>query len=295
MNRQRIDLPYRPPLAWRELTAFLAPRATPGIEEITPELYSRNALVGDRLVRLEARPRAGSDSLLLEVVEPSGCPLEAAQLSDLTGRARRLFDLDCDPAAIATVLGADPTLAPLVAARPGLRVPGAWSGFETAVRAILGQQVTVRGATTLCGRLVDSYGPSKSGARLFPEPRTLARARFPRVGLTGARAATIRALASACASGELCLDTGADPVATVAGLKRIRGIGDWTAQYIAMRVLRLADAFPSGDLGLLRAANVLIRPRPGSSPLLPGDLRRLAEPWRPFRAYAALHLWHSLG
>jgi 3-methyladenine DNA glycosylase/8-oxoguanine DNA glycosylase len=233
---------------------------------------------------------------------------QAAQLLPIVSRVRRLFDLDADPMAIDTQLAADPLLAPLVARRPGLRVPGAWDGFELAVRAILGQQVSVAAATTLAGRLVarfgrpleaDAGGAERAGApgrtekteggerqagrvtHLFPSPEALARGRIADIGLPRRRADAVRAFAEAVAGGDLSFDGALDPVVFRARARGVPGIGDWTAEYIALRALGDPDAFPAGDLGLLRATGLV-------------SARRLAErarAWQPWRAYAALHLW----
>src|SRR5439155_11041809 len=186
-----------------------------------------------------------------------------------------------------------PVLAPLVARRRGLRVPGAWDGFELAVRAVLGQQVTVRGATTLAGRVVRAFGTPLDQAQdglthLFPQPEALADADLAAIGLPRARAATIRALAAAVARGDLVLEASRGLEDAVARLVAIPGIGTWTAQYVAMRALGEPDAFPAGDLGLRRAlAN-------GAGPLPPGRVGAPGEALRPWRACAALHLWTGL-
>jgi AraC family transcriptional regulator of adaptative response / DNA-3-methyladenine glycosylase II len=207
----------------------------------------------------------------------------------VVSRCRRLFDLDADPQAIAAALAADEALAPLVAARPGLRVPGAYDGFELAVRAVIGQQVSVPAASTLTGRLAARHGTRLDGAAgpagplsmLFPRPADLADADLAGLGLTTARQATLRALAAACAAGRLNLDPGADPEETAARLAELPGVGPWTVAYILMRTGD-PDAFPGSDLGLRRAMQRL--------GLEPGR----ADQWRPWRAYAALHLWASL-
>jgi AraC family transcriptional regulator of adaptative response / DNA-3-methyladenine glycosylase II len=191
-----------------------------------------------------------------------------------------MLDLDADPAAVAAVLAGDPALAPLIEARPGLRVPGAWDGFELAVRAILGQQVSVRGATTLTGRLAERYGkslaePEAGLLSVFPRPEALADAQVEAIGMPAARAETIRRLARAVASDRLSLSPTAPFAETRACLLEIPGIGPWTAEYVAMRALRDPDAFPASDLWLRRA----------------GATERRAESWRPWRAYAAVHLW----
>jgi len=216
------------------------------------------------------------------------------RLLEVVGRARRLFDLDADPALIAEHLAGSPVLAPLVARRPGLRVPGAWDAFELAVRAVLGQQVTVRGATTLAGRLARAFGTSVGQAEeglthLFPRPEALAGADLASIGLPGARAATIRALAGAAARGTLVLDAARGLEDAVARLRAIPGIGAWTAHYVALRALGEPDAFPAADLGLRRALGN------GAGPLAPARVAELAEAWRPWRGYATLHLWSSLG
>ncbi len=207
-------------------------------------------------------------------------------------RVRRLFDLDADPLRIATDLGRDPDLARLVAARPGVRVPGAWDPFELAVRAVLGQQVSVKGATTLAGRLVQTFGKpvettgSQGLTHRFPRADELADADLSGIGLPRARAATVRALAGAVASGELSLE-GPGSLDAMEELRSIEGVGDWTAQYVAMRALNEPDAFPAGDLGLRRAVSHVDRIVTAAA------LARRAEAWRPWRAYAAMWLWTS--
>jgi 3-methyladenine DNA glycosylase/8-oxoguanine DNA glycosylase len=183
-------------------------------------------------------------------------------------------------------------LASLVRRRPGLRIPGVWDPFECAVRAVLGQQVSVRAATTLAGRLVEAFGrpleplPAGTGPhRLFPRPEDLASADLGSIGLTRARAATLRRLAAATATGELAFDGAEGAEELAARLVRLPGIGDWTAQYVAMRALGAPDAFPASDLGLLKAAGS------GGEKTTPARLRRRAEAWRPWRAYAAICLW----
>jgi AraC family transcriptional regulator of adaptative response / DNA-3-methyladenine glycosylase II len=207
----------------------------------------------------------------------------------ITERIRAIFDLNADWAAIVQSLKSDPDLATRVDADPGLRVPGCWNGFELAIRTILGQQVSVKGATTLAGRLVKAFGHPFSGAggvtHLFPEPAILADAKLSSIGLTTARAETIRSLARAVRDGKIIFEAVADSEAFLARLCEIPGIGNWTAQYVAMRALGEPDAFPSSDLGLLRALNMSsVR-----------ELERRAEAWRPWRAYAAMYLWKASG
>jgi 3-methyladenine DNA glycosylase/8-oxoguanine DNA glycosylase len=202
----------------------------------------------------------------------------------IVDRVRRLFDLRADPSEILAQLTRDPLLAGF---RPGLRVPGAWDGFELAVRAILGQQVSVKGATTLAGRLVRAFGEPVDGGdgltHLFPTPDTLAAADYSSIGLPAARAEAIRQLASAVARGELNFSGAVEPAHFIERFKKLPGIGEWTAQYVAMRALGDPDAFPAADLGLLRATGLTN----------PKQLEVRAERWRPWRAYAAMHLWQE--
>jgi len=272
-----VRLPYRPPLDWLALLAFLAPRATPGVEVVAGGVYRRTIAVGHARGTIAVRPDRASHLLLRVSLD------RRTSLAPVVARARRLFDLDTDPADVAGHLSRSRVLAPLVARRPGLRVPGAWDGFELAVRAVLGQQVTVRGATTLAGRLVRAFGTAVADndglTHLFPPPDALVDADVASIGLPRTRAATIRALATAVAQGVLPLDVSSGLDDAVARLTAVPGIGPWTAHYIAMRALAERDAFPAGDLGLRRAL---------------GGGRTAPRSWAPWRAYAAVHLWTSL-
>jgi AraC family transcriptional regulator of adaptative response / DNA-3-methyladenine glycosylase II len=206
---------------------------------------------------------------------------------------RRVFDLAADPDTIGAHLAQDPLLAPQVAARPGLRVPGAWDGFELAVRAIFGQQITVPAATRLLGRLVEAHGvllPEEMRGtdgltHLFPSPARLAAVDLG-LGMPRARLEAVTSLAKALVADPSIFSPGASLEAAIAKLRALPGIGEWTAQYIAMRELREPDAFPAADIGLMRAMATADGGRP-----TPSQLLSLAEPWRPWRAYAALHLW----
>jgi AraC family transcriptional regulator of adaptative response / DNA-3-methyladenine glycosylase II len=206
-------------------------------------------------------------------------------LFSIVERIRSMFDLNADWASIVKTLAGDPALSASVRAAPGIRVPGSWNGFELAVRAILGQQVTVRGATSLAGRLAAEFGKKFDGpnglTHLFPSPEALASAKLTSVGLTGARAETIRTLARAVRSGKIKFEGVVDSEEFLRRLCEIPGIGAWTAQYVAMRALGEPDAFPSSDLGLLRALSL-------SSAR---EAERRSDPWRPWRAYAAMYLW----
>jgi AraC family transcriptional regulator of adaptative response / DNA-3-methyladenine glycosylase II len=217
-------------------------------------------------------------------------------LPTVIARVRRVFDLAADPVAIGGHLSRDPVLAPLVAARPGLRVPGAWDGFELAVRAILGQQISVSAATRLAGKLVLAYGekvvdPAAAGQGLthvFPTPRQLAGGDLAAIGMPRSRRMALASLAAAVVADPLIFGPRRSLDEAVAQLRSLPGVGEWTAQYIAMRELREPDAFPAADIGLLRAMADAGGVRPS-----PADLLAHAEQWRPWRAYAALHLWAS--
>ncbi len=283
-DRLVLRLPFRPPLDWEALLGFLAPRAIPGVEAVSGGAYMRSVELGSSAGTISVRKSPGprgdrGDHLGLEIRRRG-----PADLFSLVARVRRLFDLDADPVAIEAHLGTSELLAPLVKAHPGLRAPGAWDGFELAVRAILGQQITVKGATTLAGRLVRGLGaPVETGieglTHLFPGPERLVDADLSSLGLTASRAASIRALARAVLSG-LSFEG-----EEIGGLMRLQGVGAWTAQYIAMRAGREPDAFPAGDLVLRRRAS------PSGEALTQARLEALSLAWRPFRAYAALHLW----
>ena len=288
-----LRLPFRPPLDWDALAGFFALRAIPGVEVARPERYIRSFFLEGSTGVLEVTPRPGAAYLVARLYVESPAPLIR-----IGERLRRQFDLGADPLAIAEELGRDPTLAPLVAQRPGLRVPGAWDGFEVAVRAILGQQVSVRGAATLAGRLAQAYGealdvtsPHPNGdvmpSRLFPRPEALLNLDSARIGLPRARAAAISALARAVGDGSVDLEASRDLDSTVEQLRALPGIGEWTAQYVAMRALHEPDAFPHGDLGLRRA----LGGRVGLASA--AEVWSRGEAWRPWRAYAALHLWNS--
>jgi AraC family transcriptional regulator of adaptative response / DNA-3-methyladenine glycosylase II len=285
-----LQLSYRPPYDWRALLRYLEARATPGVECVEEGRYRRSVRLGEVAGLVSIEPVPGANHLLARI------RLDApAGLIEIAARLRRILDLGADPVAIAAHLGRDRRLRTRLTANPGLRVPGTWDGFELAVRAILGQQVTVRGATTLAGRLVEAYGePLANGAadpaisHTFPRPETLAGARLARLGLPRVRAEAIRALARAVADGELALD-GGPPAAALETLRGLPGVGEWTAQYVAMRALREPDAFPASDLGLRRALGS------SSRPASPRDVAAAAEAWRPWRAYGAMLLWTQPG
>jgi AraC family transcriptional regulator of adaptative response / DNA-3-methyladenine glycosylase II len=280
----RLTLAYRPPLAWDALLGFLAGRTTAGVERVEGRAYLRTASVGPHRGWLRVEPIAGRDALSVELAMGL-----VPALPEILGRLKHLFDLSARPDMIAGHLRGDTRIAGAVERLPGLRVPGAFDGFELATRAILGQRVSVRSATTLAGRLAGRFGepietPFAGLDRLSPSAERLADAgeqALTSLGIAAPRAAAIRTIAAAAARRELDLQPGPDPDAAVARLQQFPGLGDWTAQYIAMRALRWPDAFPAADLGLLKAAGV-------SSPR---QLRDTAEAWRPWRSYAAMYLW----
>ncbi|TXL78743.1 helix-turn-helix domain-containing protein [Vineibacter terrae] len=283
-----VTLAYRPPYDWSAMLTFLAARAIPGVEVVSGDRYARTIAIGDGKGTLMVEPTANA-----RVKATVRFPHLRA-LPTIIARVRRVFDLAADPVAIGAHLAQDPTLAPLVAARPGLRVPGAWDGFELAVRAVLGQQITVAAATGLAGKLVRAHGealPSPDGAmpgltHVFPAPGTLAAADVAALGMPGARAAALRSLAAAVVADPLIFGPRRSLDEAIARLQSLAGVGEWTAQYIAMRELREPDAFPASDIGLLRAMADGAGARPS-----PAQLLARAEAWRPWRAYAALHLW----
>jgi AraC family transcriptional regulator of adaptative response / DNA-3-methyladenine glycosylase II len=281
-----LRLPFRPPMQWDALIGFLRARAVAGVESVGTA-YRRTVEVDGVVGTIDVRMASDGDCLTLAV--PAAL---ARSLPRVVERVRRIFDLSADPAQIEARLSGDPELARELARRPGLRVPGAWDGFETAVRAVVGQQVSVSGATTVLGRIARRYGgPVDSGDasldRLFPPPERLARAGLGGVGLTRARARTIRALAAAVLRGEVDFRRAASLDDIVASLVRIDGVGPWTGHYIAMRAHGDPDAFPAGDLVLRRAARRIAGVQGD------GELARRAARWRPWRAYAAMHLWMS--
>jgi AraC family transcriptional regulator of adaptative response / DNA-3-methyladenine glycosylase II len=280
-----LRLAYRPPLDWESMLEFLSGRCTAGVEQVEGGAYRRTVRLGDR---------RGWVSVTADPVRP-GLTVEAStslegERGALAARLRALFDLDADPAAVARALRRDRLLAPSVRRNPGLRVNGAFDAFEAAVRVVVGQQVSVRAATTVAGRLAAALGeavetPYAGLDRLAPTADAVAEAgedRIARIGMPGARARTLIALAAAIRSGELRLERGADPDAVRDRMLALPGVGPWTASIVAMRALGAADAFPAGDLGVLRALGVKsVR-----------DAEARAEAWRPWRAYAAMHLWN---
>ncbi|MBD8907377.1 DNA-3-methyladenine glycosylase family protein [Methylorubrum zatmanii] len=288
-DRASHVLPYRPPYDWAHLERFLADHASPGVEAVTPGRYARSFALAGRRGTLAVTPAADGLSVAVRCSDGEGVPKE------LLARLRAMFDLDADPAAIARGLARDPLIAGLVARRPGLRIPGAFDPFELAVRAILGQQVSVAAATRLAGRLVSAFGtpltPDERGGEpglthLFPAPEQLVEAEVSLVlNMPRARGRAIQGLAAAMRATPDLFDPRRDLDETVSRLKDLPGIGDWTAHYVAMRVLAQADALPAGDVGLMRALD------DGSGRPSRLALLERSAAWRPWRAYAAIHLW----
>jgi len=280
-----FELSFRPPYDWPALSAFLGARAIAGVEAIEDGRYRRTARIAleakTHLGWIEVAPSAKKPALRVTISASL-----AKALPPVLSRVKALMDLACQPAEIAQALGA------LGAKQPGLRVPGAFDGFEVAVRAILGQQVTVAAARTVAGRFAAAFGepidtPFRSLSIAFPSAERIADlpyGRIARLGMPGARARTVLGLARAVADGSLDLMPNADIEATLDKLRSLPGVGEWTAQYIAMRALAWPDAFPHTDLGVMKA-------------LGEKDARRVlaaGEAWRPWRAYAVMHLWNSL-
>lgn len=287
----QLRLGYRPPLDFPLLLAFLAKRAIPGIERVNADSYER--VIGPPKTSSWLRVRAVAErpELLLEIgdADPRAIP-------EIVRRVRRMFDLDADLHAVHATFANDALLAEAIAQRPGLRVPCGWDGYELAVRAVLGQQISVAGATTLARRLVDAWGDARTDAaskqigldRAFPSPQRLRDAPLETIGLPRTRAATLRALSAAVVEGRLSFEGGQRLDAFVERAVALPGIGAWTAQYIAMRALALPDAFPAGDLVLQQR----LGPDAGVTRLSERATEARSQAWRPWRAYAVLHLWH---
>ena len=280
-------LRYKPPYDWPAMLGFLKQRAIPGVEWVAHDSYSRTIALGAVHGRISVQPAAGN-ALRASIRIP-----KLALLPNIIARLRRQFDLAADPLSIAAHLGTDPVLAPLLKQRPGLRVPGAWDGFELAIRAVLGQQITVSAAIRLAGKLVAAYGaplsdPDRHLTHVFPTAAVLAGADLTALGMPRSRASTLSGVAAAALANPELFGAHCDLEEAIARLRSIRGVGEWTAQYIALRQLREPDAFPAADVGLMRA----LTDATGQRPSAPEVLAR-AQAWRPWRAYAAQHLWAS--
>lgn len=264
----RLRLAVRDPFDGDALLDWFSARVIDGLETVADGVYRRAVRVDGETGSIALEPRA--DHVVLAVELPP-----ATALGSIVGGARRLFDLAADPDAVDAHLSADPLLAPMVAQRPGIRVPGCWTGFEASVRAVIGQQISVAAARTVLGRVVAAHGDGT-----FPAPDALVDAPLEELGIIGRRAETIRTLARGVVSGDLVLDGSLDHDRLVASLVAIPGIGPWSASYVALRSGE-PDAFPAGDLHLRRLLGVAND----------RDADARAEAWRPWRAYGAMHLW----
>jgi AraC family transcriptional regulator of adaptative response / DNA-3-methyladenine glycosylase II len=281
-------LPYHPPFDWMRMLRFLRARSVKGVESVLDDAYVRTLRVGDHAGWIRARDEPEHASLLMETSR-SLTPV----LPQLLERLRHLFDLLALPDTISLHLARDARLASAVARRPGLRVPGAFDGFELAARAILGQQITVKAATTLAGRFAAAFGdpiatPVPELTHLAPTAQRIALAHpdeIATLGIIQTRARSIVAIAQEIESGRLRLEPGASPAAVIEQLVALPGIGAWTAHYIAMRALRWADAFPKEDIALRNALGRVSAARADE----------LSQEWRPWRSYATLHLWCEAG
>ena len=287
----RLTLDYQGAYDWPAMLDFLAARAIDGLEVVRAGSYARcfclHGLQGTFVIS-----QAPGHGLAVELAYA-----DSAALPQIVARLRRMFDLDADLPAIHRHLATDPLLAQLLARRPGLRVPGAWDGLELAMRAVLGQQISVAAAIRLAGKLVAQYGaplvvpePGWPGLRqVFPEAQVLASADLATLGMPRSRARTLSGVAQALLENPGLFDTREHLPASVAPLLALWGVGDWTAQYIALRQMREADAFPPGDVGLVKALAVL-----EGQPVSAEQLLTRAQAWRPYRGYAAQLLWTSL-
>ncbi len=288
-----LRLGYRPPYDFASMLAFLGGRALPGVEVVDATSYAR-VIAGDGVdappgwLRVSTWP-GGEHALKLELHAPL-----ASRLLEIVNRLRRMFDLDADPRAIVATLSADPRLKPLLRKRPGLRLPSGWDGFEIAVRAILGQQVSVAAGRTFSSRIAQAFGvplPAEHAAHgllhLFPTPAALADADLATIGLTRARAETVRTISRALLDGRVDFKVERMLDDFVARWTALPGIGLWTAQYIALRALGHPDAFPAEDLVLQKAVPG------GGMRMTPKALTTRAEAWRPWRGYATLQLWRD--
>ena len=283
-----LELSYHPPMAWLSLLKFLAGRAISGVESVEAGRYSRAVAIGKSKGWINVEHAERENALRVEI-----SPSLARHLTPLLGRIKNLFDLDALPQLIETRLCEDERLRETVKRQPGLRLPGAFDSFEMAMRAVIGQQISVAAARTIAGRITEAFSdpvktPNPNLNRVSVSAARLAQAGvadLTRFGLTGKRAECLIALARAVAEDNLSLEPGVDVAAAIERLKQLPGIGDWTAQYIAMRAMRWPDAFLHSDLGVRKALNETSSKR----------ILEIAENWRPWRAYALMHLWNGAG
>ncbi|RON36559.1 DNA-3-methyladenine glycosylase [Pseudomonas brassicacearum] len=282
----KVLLEYPPPYDWPAMLGFLSARAIVGIEAVVDGVYSRSIGLNGVHGTFSIKP-AAANALELTLDFP-----DSAAVPEIIARLRRMFDLDAELATIHRQLAVDPLMARLIAERPGLRVPGAWDGLELAIRAVLGQQISVGAAIKLAGKLVAQYGELLASSlpgvtHVFPQAATLALVDLATLGMPKSRGRTLSGVAQALLDDPLLFEP--DREGGVARLLALHGIGDWTAQYIALRQLRDPDAFPSGDVGLINALTAL-----EGEAVTARQLLQRAEAWRPYRGYAAQVLWTSL-
>jgi len=287
----QLALAYRPPLQWERLLEFFRTRAVRGVEEVTGSSYRRAIALGAATGILEVTRGKGPGHTLAASI----AGIEPALLGEAVRRVRRMFDLDADPLAIASHLKKDARLAPLVAAAPGTRIPVTWDPFEAAVRAIIGQQISVAGAITIAGRLAERCGRPVTDARhagtitrVFPGPAELAQADLAGLGVPTARARTLTTIARATLAGQVRLDGFVAEERLFEQLVELPGIGPWTASYVALRGFGEPDAFPGTDLGIRKALDARGYPRGGSA------RRTAVQRLAPWRGYAAVYLWNAL-
>ncbi|WP_369991467.1 DNA-3-methyladenine glycosylase [Pseudomonas xanthosomatis] len=286
-----LELPFTPPLDWARMLRFFGGRATGGVETVLDGVYHRTLALAGSDGLLSVRKDPARDCLLVRLEGEA-----SRQLGELQPRLARQFDLLTHPEAVRDGLGQDPWLAERLHAVPGLRVPGAWSGFELVIRTIIGQQVSVKAATTITGRLVERTGtPAASPAQLgipwhFPSPRAVAEANLDKIGMPGKRVAALQNFARVVAEGELLIDSEQPDTSLLRRqLLALPGIGPWTVEYVAMRAWRDPDAWPATDLVLMQAITRRL-PELASK----ASQARHAESWRPWRAYVAMHLWNEI-
>ena len=286
-----LELPFIAPFDWARMLRFFGGRATGGVETVLEGVYYRTVTLAGEHGLLSVRKHDTRDCLIVRLEGPA-----SRALAELTPRLMHMFDLHTHPEAVRDGLGHDPWLASLLDIAPGLRVPGAWSGFELVVRTIVGQQVSVKAATTIVGRLVERAGsPADSPAHLgipgyFPTPQALAEANLDKIGMPTKRVATLQHFAHQVATGQLLIEgLPSDTQALRAQLLALPGIGPWTVEYVAMRAWRDADAWPGTDLVLMQAITQRL-PELASK----ASQSRHAERWRPWRAYVAMHLWNEI-
>tara|TARA_R110000824_G_scaffold118960_14_gene272103 strand:- start:221813 stop:223045 length:1233 start_codon:yes stop_codon:yes gene_type:complete len=290
-----LRLGYRPPFDWKLMLSYLRFRAMPGVEEISDMRYRRSFRFGQTRGLIDVTQGKKANTLDVGIrIDAGQRSNSAAPIRQIAARVRRIFDCDADPQAIASVLAGDPLLEQRLVRASGFRVPGAFDGFELGVRAIIGQQVSVKGATTLASRVVERCGeamaePDGTISHYFPRAEDMANADLSGLGLTGGRIRTLVGFAKAVADGKVSFAPGASLDEKITELCAVPGIGPWTAHYIALRAIGEPDAFPAADLGLRKAASA--HAGKGGDMISTKALEAMSEHWRPWRGYAALLLW----